>query len=378
MKRCWRLAAFVLMGLFLLTTTQPVQGQSQDPGPVVRGVLFYSPSCGHCEYVITQVLPPLLEQYGEQLQIIGIDVSNESGSILFKYTLQKFGLQSGGVPFLVIGDVYLVGSQEIPQKLPGMIEDLLAQGGVDWPNITGLDQALEAANLAESETTNPPSQEQVNVPAPAQDEESAQLLPDLAARLNQDPQGNALSILVLAGMVVSVVWVALNFWRIRGPSLPQNLNWIFPGLCILGIGISVYLGYVETANVEAVCGPVGDCNTVQQSQYAILFDVLPVGVLGVIGNVAILAAWTVNRYGIKKWADWAAVAQLAMSMFGLLFSIYLTFLEPFVIGATCIWCLSSAVIMTALFWLGLPEGTKAVNRLLKPQRRATKVSPPAL
>ena len=33
------------------------------------------------------------------------------------------------------------------------------------------------------------------------------------------------------------------------------------------------------------------------------------------------------------------------------FSIYLTFLEPFVIGATCLWCLSSAVIMTLLYLL---------------------------
>jgi len=36
------------------------------------------------------------------------------------------------------------------------------------------------------------------------------------------------------------------------------------------------------------------------------------------------------------------------SMFGLLFFIYLTFLEPFVIGATCAWCISSAIIMTLI------------------------------
>ena len=36
---------------------------------------------------------------------------------------------------------------------------------------------------------------------------------------------------------------------------------------------------------------------------------------------------------------------------GLAFSIYLTFLEPFVIGASCAWCLTSAVIMTVLLWL---------------------------
>ena len=36
---------------------------------------------------------------------------------------------------------------------------------------------------------------------------------------------------------------------------------------------------------------------------------------------------------------------------GVLFSVCLTFLEPFVIGATCAWCLSSAVIMTLLLLL---------------------------
>jgi uncharacterized membrane protein len=40
-----------------------------------------------------------------------------------------------------------------------------------------------------------------------------------------------------------------------------------------------------------------------------------------------------------------------MVVFGTLFSVYLTFLEPFVIGATCIWCLSSAVVMTLLLWV---------------------------
>ncbi|WP_287908301.1 vitamin K epoxide reductase family protein [Chloroflexus sp.] len=34
-------------------------------------------------------------------------------------------------------------------------------------------------------------------------------------------------------------------------------------------------------------------------------------------------------------------------MTGTLFSLYLTFLEPFVIGATCIWCLLSAITMTS-------------------------------
>ena len=39
-----------------------------------------------------------------------------------------------------------------------------------------------------------------------------------------------------------------------------------------------------------------------------------------------------------------------MALFGVIFSIYLTFLEPFVIGATCMWCITSAIVITLQFW----------------------------
>jgi uncharacterized membrane protein len=113
--------------------------------------------------------------------------------------------------------------------------------------------------------------------------------------------------------------------------------------------------------IEAVCGPVGDCNTVQQSEYAQLFGVLPIGVLGVAGFAAILVTWCVRRFGTGRTSSGGALAVLAMTGFGTLFSVYLTFLEPFVIGATCLWCLSSAVIMTALYCLALAPAHAAVG-----------------
>jgi uncharacterized membrane protein len=117
------------------------------------------------------------------------------------------------------------------------------------------------------------------------------------------------------------------------------------------------------AQVSAVCGPVGDCNTVQQSAYARLFGVLPIGVLGLLGYIVILAAWFVRHFGRGWLVDLAALVLLGMTTFGTLFSIYLTFLEPFVIGATCAWCLSSAIAMTLLFWLALPSGRQAIIQL---------------
>jgi len=49
-------------------------------------------------------------------------------------------------------------------------------------------------------------------------------------------------------------------------------------------------------------------------------------------------------------AGWALVG---LTLIGTLFSMYLTFLEPFVIGATCAWCLTSAVILTLLMLLSV-------------------------
>ena len=120
---------------------------------LVSAVLFYSPNCGHCYHVITEVLPPLFEQYGDQLYIIGVDVTLSNGQDLFLATLLYFNLKSGGVPFLLVGDTYLLGSVDIPEKFPGLIEHHLAQGGVDWPDFPSLAEAL---NIAETQTTSTP------------------------------------------------------------------------------------------------------------------------------------------------------------------------------------------------------------------------------
>jgi uncharacterized membrane protein len=47
-----------------------------------------------------------------------------------------------------------------------------------------------------------------------------------------------------------------------------------------------------------------------------------------------------------------------MAVFGVLYSFYLTYLELFVIRAVCIWCLSSAAIITLLMLLSLGPASK--------------------
>ncbi len=125
-------------------------------------------------------------------------------------------------------------------------------------------------------------------------------------------------------------------------------------LSLVGIVIASYLSYIEITQETAFCGPVGDCNSVQHSSYAKLFGVVPIGLLGLAGYVAILVAWYLSRKNTGPIKTYAVLILMGMTFFGTTFSIYLTYLEPFVIGATCMWCVLSAVIMTAQMWLMLP------------------------
>jgi uncharacterized membrane protein len=337
-----------------------------NPQAVVRAVLFYSPSCGHCEYVITQVLPPLFEQYGDQLQLLGIDVSQIGGQQLFMAALAYFGVESGGVPFLVVGDTYLVGSLDIPEQFPGMIERALAQGGLDWPALPGLAEALaasQAPGAAEAGAATPATPEATLPQADLTPAPGPTLASPTPAGTTtggwRDLLASGLAGAVLAGMILSLAAVALFYRRIPAVPLTRPWSWAIPVLCLVGLVVAGYLAYVETAQIEAVCGPVGDCNAVQHSPYARLFGVLPVGLLGVAGYAAMLLAWAIGRYGRRRLAGRASAALLGMATFGVLFSIYLTFLELFVIEAACAWCLASAVLTTALFWLGLGPGKMA-------------------
>jgi uncharacterized membrane protein len=86
--------------------------------------------------------------------------------------------------------------------------------------------------------------------------------------------------------------------------------------------------------------------------------VLPIGVLGTIGYIAILATWAWRRFRSDSLSRIAGPVMFGMALFGTLFSVYLTYLELFVIHAVCIWCISSAVIITALMLITLPYITQ--------------------
>lgn len=333
------------------TRTPTLSTATETPAPsaatlperlVVRAVLFWVATCPHCHEVIEHILPPLQEQYGDRLEIWLIELQTSADSELLYRTAERYGFppERVGVPFLVVGEYALIGSAQIPAQLPGLIEEYLAQGGVDWPS--GLTPPANAVFFASSR-----SEEASAVPTLESTDEIETSSP---AR----PSGFWLALAILILMVVATLYSLVAAVLGKTFHLPAWAEWGIPVFLALGIAVAVYLSYVEISMTEAICGPVGDCNTVQSSPYARLFGVLPVGVFGLAGYLALLAAWGVRRF-LPRLRQVAALAYFAMSLFGVIFSIYLTYLELFVIRAVCLWCLTSAVIMAVLLLLGLPS-----------------------
>ena len=351
------LLAFNLLFLTLFPFAKNALAQSDQS--VIQAVLFFSSTCPHCETVINEDLPPLREKYGNQLQILGINTALPDGQALYQTAIDYYQIpqERRGVPTLIVGEIVLVGSGEIPDQFPSIIESGLANGGILWPNIPNLDTVIAESEFSETGDDNG---ETTSI--------STKL--SMSERFMLDPAGNTVSVIVLLGMLLIVATVALNFNRpIKEDKFP---HWLIPILILIGIGAASYLSFVEISQTEAICGPVGDCNTVQKSPYATLFGFLPVGVLGVIGYILILLAWIIQHYGQENWHDLASKSIWLLSGFGTFFSIYLTFLEPFVIGATCMWCITSAIVQTAIFWITTDPAKKQLQRAKSSKRKRHK------
>ncbi|MBN1921784.1 MAG: vitamin K epoxide reductase [Anaerolineae bacterium] len=340
---------FVLLGLLLGTPPLPTLAQDIDsptgmPTGQVRVVYFTSPLCSFCQQVEERDLPPLEARYGDSLYILRVDTTTSLGQRLFQTAWEQYAvpLERRGTPAMIINETVLVGAVEIPTQLPGLIADLLAVGGNDWPTIPGLEEAITLdAEIEEADGR-----------------------PLWRVRFLRDLPANAISAALLVLMIVLALALARPaLWRSQ--FLTRVPLWVKLGIALIGLGVALYLLNVEVTETEVFCGPIGECNVVQGSRYAILLGFLPMALLGVIGYAAILATYVYEQWLRGPYAGAMLLVRFLLAAFGFLFSIWLTYLQPFVIGATCIWCLISAVTMTLTALLNAESGWGALQTLQK-------------
>jgi len=313
---------------------------------VVYAVLFYSPTCSHCAKLDREVMPILQQKYGNKLVIVRLNVTSAAGIAIYEKAFERYNIagKPKGVPTLVIDDAFLVGTAEIPEKLPGLIDAGLSKGGIDLPHLPGLYEEFMA-------------QRDLHL-------ENLSMWQFMAYKFKQDPLVNGIAVIVLVTMVASLIAVLLiTLSSLKAPGTLTLLpEWIIPFLALIGLAIAVYLSYVEVSETRAVCGPVGDCNAVQNSPYAKLFGVLPIPVMGMAGYIAILGAWFFARFGPESLKRPARLALWGLATFSVLFSSYLTFLEPFVIGTTCLFCVASAIVVTIILWASILPARYALRK----------------
>jgi len=124
---------------------------------------------------------------------------------------------------------------------------------------------------------------------------------------------------------------------------------ILAALDVIGLVIAAYLSVVELQGDLPYCGPLKGCEVVALSEYARVGGI-PVAVFGVVLSVSLLVlalAWM--RSGRIE----LLAAHYGLSLLGVVFEVYFTYLELFVIGAVCVWCVSYGLSLVARFAVAL-------------------------
>ena len=137
----------------------------------------------------------------------------------------------------------------------------------------------------------------------------------------------------------------------------MNKRMLVALVALAGVFVASYLTLYKLGYIGTLACAVGSCETVQTSKWATFLGV-PVGAWGVGYYIGVL---TLAIAGLTaRLADSRRLSEilLGVTAFGLVFSLWLTYLELFVIHAICQWCVVSAILATILFvlsWLDFRE-----------------------
>jgi uncharacterized membrane protein len=132
--------------------------------------------------------------------------------------------------------------------------------------------------------------------------------------------------------------------RVEEQVAPEEarLDWIVVALALVGLGVAGYLTALKLGGNQAfLCRGGSGCDLVQASRYSLLAGV-PTAMWGA-GIYLAIAVLTAMPRTVRRWQAAFILVSGAVA-----FSLYLTYLSIFVIGATCPYCLASGGIAVAL------------------------------
>ena len=139
---------------------------------------------------------------------------------------------------------------------------------------------------------------------------------------------------------------------------------ILAALDLAGLLIAGYLASVELADQLPYCGVLHGCQEVALSPYSRVAGV-PVAVFGVFLSSALLILallwWRTGRRSLLA-------AHYGLSLAGVIFEGYFTFMELFVIRAICVWCVAYGVSLLLRFLVTAAVWRRSLAAAAEPER----------
>lgn len=135
--------------------------------------------------------------------------------------------------------------------------------------------------------------------------------------------------------------------------MSRSARMLIAVLALVGALVALYLTLFKVGVIGELVCHLGSCERVNTSRWA-MFLGLPVAAWGLATYLVllVLALVSVQRDALERQIAWLLVV---LSGWSVLFSAWLTSKELFVIHAICIWCVTSATIMTLIFFASLVE-----------------------
>jgi uncharacterized membrane protein len=142
----------------------------------------------------------------------------------------------------------------------------------------------------------------------------------------------------------------------------ETLTKVIIFLAIIGIFVALYLLNLHYKNGGSSFCNINEqfnCDVVNQSPYSELFGI-PVAIIGFFGYLAFIVVgvafltgydWSVIHHKLRpKHLNWL---MMAFGIVGFAFSLYLSYIEEFVLHTWCIMCIVSLILITTILVLSI-------------------------
>ena len=129
---------------------------------------------------------------------------------------------------------------------------------------------------------------------------------------------------------------------------------IVAALALAGIFVSLYLALYKIGVIGELTCSIGSCETVNTSKWATFLH-LPVAVWGLFFYIDVFLVSVLGTTRSFENESLVSVLLVAEAAIGVLFSAWLTYLELAVIHAICIWCVTSALVVTMIFVVSIAD-----------------------